>query len=106
MIYMLYQIIMEIWDSVTTQRLREILSMESGMSLTTVESKNLNMTAREISSIRFALMRLTTYFIGEEIGMKRIGRRVLTLRRLLSSLTCNYYKNEYSNKIKYFNYIF
>jgi hypothetical protein len=106
MIYMLYQIIMEIWDSATTQRLREILSMESGMSLTTVESKNLNMTAREIFSIRFALMRLTTCSIGEEIGMKRIGRRVLTLRRLLSSLTCNYYKNEYFNQIKYFNYIF
>ena len=95
MIYMLFQIIMETWDSVTTQHSQEIQLMESGMSLMIAESRNLNMIARVIFSNRCALMRLITCFIGKDNGMKRTGRRVLILKRLLSSLTCNYYKNEY-----------
>jgi hypothetical protein len=60
----------------------------------TTEFRNLNMIAKGIYNNRCAPMQHTTCSIEKGNGMKRIGRKVLILKKLLSSLTCNYYKNE------------
>ena len=100
MIYMLCQIIMEIWDSVITQLLPETQLMESGMNLMIVEYRNLDMIAKVIYNNKFALMLHTTCFIGRDNGMKKINLKELILKKLPLSQTCNYYKNEFSKSIQ------